>query len=113
MAAAPSLQTEAGVGFGDGAFQPDDMCTIHGVNNLEDGLRAKVIAYDVAAMLYVVKDANAQVWGLQAVKLRPQVTLDLSREWQEVPEGVAIPGQVEVMMDLTTGKKLARLAEDA
>ena len=37
------------------------MVSVHGVSNLEDGLRARVIAYDPKAALYVVKDATGQV----------------------------------------------------
>ena len=110
--ATPALQTAAGADFGDGAYQPDDMVTIHGVSNLDDGLTARIIGYDPAAALYVVKDAGAKVWGLKAEKLRPLETLALTNEWQAVPEGVAVPGGVEVKMDLSTGKKLARLAQD-
>ena len=51
---APNLQTAAGENFGDGAFQPQDMVTIHNVSNLDDGLNAKVIAFDPDAQLYVV-----------------------------------------------------------
>ena len=109
--ATPALQTVAGPEFGDGKFQPDDMVTVHGVSNLDDGLTAKIIGYDPAAALYVVKDAGANVWGIKPDKLRPLETLTLTDEWQAVPEGVDVPGGVEVKMDLSTGKRLARLAQ--
>ncbi len=42
--ASPTLQITGGPTFGDGTFQPNDTVTIHGVNNLPEGLGAKVIA---------------------------------------------------------------------
>ena len=33
---------------------------------------------------------------------------ELGDEWQEVPEGVVVPGGASIKMDLSTGKKLAR-----
>jgi len=47
------------------------MVTIHGDGKLADGLSAKVIGYDKAANLYVVKDANAAIWGLKTERLQP------------------------------------------
>jgi hypothetical protein len=85
--------------------------TIHGVSNLEEGLRAKVIAFDAAAQLYVVKDAEGKVWGLRAEKLRPLQVLELNgvgNEWTQVPPEATLPGGVEVKMDLETGARLAR-----
>ena len=52
LAQTPTLQTEAGDDFGDGAFEWGDMVTVHGVRNLGEGLSAKVIAYDVDESLY-------------------------------------------------------------
>ena len=118
MAAAqqPKLQTEGGPSFGDGTFQPNDMVTIHNVSNLEDGLRAKIIAYDPAEdkQLYVVKDSAGSIWGLRTEKLKPMKVLELEElgdEWQEVPEGVVVPGGASIKMDLSTGRKLARRLE--
>jgi hypothetical protein len=111
MASAPNLQTAGGPDFGDGQFQPDDMVTVHSVSNLEEGLTAKIIAFDPDATLYVVKDAAGNIWGLKAQKLRLLQTLKLDEggnEWQRVTPGVVIPGGVEVKMDLSTGTKLAR-----
>jgi hypothetical protein len=85
--------------------------TIHGVSNLEEGLRAKVIAFDPAAALYVVKDAAGKVWGLRAEKLRPMKVLELSEvgdEWTHVPVDATLPGGVEVKINLETGIRLAR-----
>ena len=111
MATTPDLQTTGGADFGDGTFQPNDMVTIHDVSNLEDGLRAKIIAYDPDKSLYVVKDSKGQIWGLRSEKLRAQRTLaldDVGGEWKLVPEGVVVPGGIEVTMDLQTGEKYAR-----
>ena len=105
----PDLQLEAGPSFGDGAFQHGCHVTIHGVNNLEEGLRAKVIGFDPGAKLYVVNDAAGATWGLGAEKLRGLQTLDLITEWQEVLEGVTVPGGAEVRFELDTGKSFARL----
>ena len=111
-AAVPELITDAGASFGDGAFQPGEHVTIHGVNNLEEGLRGKIIAWAPADALYVVKDANAGTWGLRGEKLRPMATLELDPggAWTEVPLGVAVPGGAELRMDLGAGgKRYARL----
>ena len=92
LATAPpaSLQTTGGTEFGDGAFQPGDMVTVHNVTNLPAGLRAKVVAFDVNKALYVVKDGKGDIWGLKREKLRAQQTLSLKNtgNWTEVPEGV-------------------------
>ena len=104
----PVLQFEAGPSFGDGAYQPGAHVTIHSMNNLEEGLRAKVIGYDATAKLYIVKDAAGATWGLRAEKLRAMQTMDLGEGWQEVPEGVTVPGGAQVRFELDTGKKLAR-----
>ena len=107
---APRLQTTAGPDFGDGAFQPQNMVTIHGVNNLQDGLRARVIAFDPAAALYVVKDPDGKIWGVDKSKLRPMQVLDLTTvgdEWADVPEGATLPAGVEVRMCMTTGSRPA------
>ena len=71
-------------------------------------MRAKVIGYDKAANLYVVKDANAAIWGLKTEKLRKVCMMELTDTWQEVPEGAMVPSGVEVNMDLATGKRLVR-----
>jgi hypothetical protein len=87
------------------------MVTVHGVRNLQEGLRAKIIAFDPAAGLYVVKGPDGQVWGLNSEKLRPMQIFDLSSlgdDWCEIPEDVTLPGGVEVKMDLATGRRLAR-----
>ena len=108
---AASLQTAGGPTFGDGAFQPNDNVTIHSVSNLAEGLCAKVIAYDAAACLYVVRDSTGAIWGLRREKLRAQQMLELSSvhdEWTAVPDGVVVPGGVDVRMDLQTGEKHAR-----
>ena len=100
---AAALQTSGGVDFGDGAFAPDEMVTIHNVSNLEDGLTARIIAFDTDKGLYVVKDAAGSIWGLRSDKLRPLHVLDLDaagETWQEVPTGVAVPAGVDVKMDL-------------
>lgn len=55
MATAAALQTVGGDDFGDGSFQPHDLVTIHNVSNLDEGLNAKVIAYDNDKELYVVR----------------------------------------------------------
>ena len=105
------LQTAGGPSFGDGLFQPQDHVTIHGVSNLPDGLRAKVFAYDPDAKLYVVKDANASIWGVRSEKLCPIQTLaieDVGNEWQDVPEGVVVPRGLEIYMNLATGRKSVR-----
>lgn len=85
--------------------------TIHGVSNIEEGTRAKIIAFDPAAALYVVKDGAANIWGLKSAKLRPMQVLDLSNvgsDWTEVPIDATLPGGVEVQMNLATGSRLAR-----
>ena len=108
---AQELQLTGGADFGDGTYQPNDMVTIHNVSNLDDGAIAKVIGFDPAKELYVVKDAKAAIWGLATSKLKALQTLDLEHvgnEWQEVPEGVVVPGGAEIKMDLSTGRKLAR-----
>jgi hypothetical protein len=105
------LQTAGGPSFGDGLFQPQDHVTIHGVSNLPDGLRAKVFAYDPDAKLYVVKDANASIWGVRSEKLCPIQTLaieEVGSEWQDVPEGVVVPRGLEIYMNLATGCKSVR-----
>ena len=111
MSAAPVLLTEPGASFGDGTFQPGCHVTIHGVNNLEEGLRAKVFAWAPEQQLYVVKDAAGATWGLRAEKMRPLQTLELppGGEWCEVPEGVTVPGGAGLRVDLATGKSFARL----
>ena len=112
MATPPVLLTDAGPSFGDGAFQPGDHVTIHGVNNLEEGLRAKVIAWAPADALYVVNDAAGNTWGLRAEKLQPMATLvlDPGGTWSEVPMGVAVPAGAELRIDLgSAGKRYARL----
>ena len=105
------LQTEGGPAFGDGIFQPQDHVTIHGVSSLPEGLRAKVCAYDPDAKLYVVKDANASIWGVRSEKLCPIQTLaieEVGNEWQDVPEGVVVPRGCEISMNLATGRKSVR-----
>ena len=42
------------------------------MSNLAEAMRAKVIAYDPTASLYVVKDAEGKIWGVKSEKLRPQ-----------------------------------------
>ena len=64
---------------------------MHGVSNLAEALRAKVIAYDPRAALYVVKDAEGKIWGVKSEKLRPLHVLGLSSEWSDVPEGAMLP----------------------
>ena len=113
MAAAeapPRLQTAGGPSFGEGSFQPGDMVTIHNVTNLDDGLSAKVIAFDPDKNLYVVKDSMASIWGLRAEKLRPQKVLEMPEgvEWHEVPDGTVVPKGLEIQVDLSTGRKRAR-----
>ena len=110
--AAPNLQTTPGISFGDGAYQPNDMVTIHNVSNLEEGLSARIIAYDPDKSLYVVKDSKASVWGLRTEKLRPLQVLQVGEgpEWVEVPDGVVVPKGLEISIDLDTGRKRARRA---
>lgn len=113
MAAAeapPRLQTAGGPSFGEGSFQPGDMVTIHNVTNLDDGLSAKVIAFDPDKNLYVVKDSMASIWGLRAEKLRPQKVLEMPEgvEWHDVPDGTVVPKGLEIQVDLSTGRKRAR-----
>ena len=115
---AGTLQTEAGPDFGDGSYQPEDHVTIHGVNNLEEGLRAKVIAYDPAKSLYVVKDADAKIWGVGVEKLRAMRMLNLDElstsEWTRVRPGIVLPKGCDIRMDLETGERLVRkLVPDA
>ena len=111
--AAPNLQTTAGPTFGDGTYQPNDMVTIHEVSNLEEGLRARVIAYDPDKSLYVVKDSKASIWGLRTEKLRPLQVLQVpdNDEWIEVADGVVVPKGLEISIDLETGRKRARRAQ--
>ena len=65
--------------------------TLHGVSNIEESMRAKVIAYDPTASLYVVKDAEGKIWGVKSEKLRPQPVLELTSEWSDVPDGAMLP----------------------
>ena len=64
---------------------------MHGVSNLAEALRAKVIAYDPTASLYVVKDAEGKIWGVKSEKLRPQPVLELTSEWSDVSDGAMLP----------------------
>ena len=110
MAAAeapPRLQTAGGPSFGEGSFQPGDMVTIHNVTNLDDGLSAKVIAFDPDKNLYVVKDSMASIWGLRAEKLRPQKVLEMPEgvEWHDVPDGTVVPKGLR-SKDLSTGRSV-------
>ena len=75
MSAAPVLLTEPGASFGDGTFQPGCHVTIHGVNNLEEGLRAKVFAWAPEQQLYVVKDAAGATWGAQSRSVATRQTM--------------------------------------
>ena len=102
--------------FGDGKFQCNQMITVHGVNNVDDGVRAKIIAYDPHPdkLLYVVRDGSGNVWGLRPEKLRIMTTMDVdSCEWQEVPEGEQIPAGMEIQMNLATGAKMVRKPKPA
>ena len=104
----PALQITGGPDFGDGQFQHGADVTVHGVANLAEGLRARVIAWDQAASLYVVRDEGGQVWGLRAEKLRPLAVLELSAAWTPVHAHEAIPRGAEVCLNLETGARMAR-----
>ena len=104
----PALQITGGPNFGDGQFQHGADVTVHGVANLAEGLRARVIAWDQAASLYVVRDEGGQVWGLRAEKLQPLAVLELSAAWTPVNAREAIPRGAEVRLNLETGERMAR-----
>ena len=59
-----------------------------------------------------MNDRDGKIWGLPPGKLRPEQMLELTNDWQTVPEGCTIPGGVEVKLDLATGARLARLAQE-
>ncbi len=104
----PALQVTGGCDFGDGRFQPGDNVTVYGASNLAEGLRARIIAWDPAAALYVVRDAGGQVWGLRSDKLRPLLVQELSTAWAPVNANAALPRGCEVRLDLATGARMAR-----
>ena len=111
LAQTPTLQTEAGDDFGDGAFEWGDMVTVHGVRNLGEGLSAKVIAYDVDESLYVIRDGTGAVWGVPVEKLAAMQTVSVDSfgsEWTPVPDGARVPAGLEIKMDLQTGETFVR-----
>ena len=107
----PALQVAGGCDFGDGRFQPGDDVKVHGASNLAEGLRARIIAWDPAAALYVVRDADGQVWGLRSEKLQPLPVLELGTTWTQVHADAALPRGCEVRLDLATGARIARQAD--
>ena len=104
----PALQIAGGPNFGDGQFQHGADVTVHGVANLAEVLRARVIVWDQGASRYVVRDEGGQVWGLRAKKLRPLTVLELIAAWTQVNAHEAIPRGAEVRLNLETGERMAR-----
>ncbi len=104
----PALQITGGGDFGDGKYKHGADVTVHGVSNVAEGLRARVIAWDPSASLYVVRDAGGQVWGLRAEKLRPLAVMELSEDWKTAHAHEAIPLGAEVRLNLQTGARLVR-----
>eukprot|EP00746_Dinoflagellata_sp_MGD_P023111 gnl/MRDRNA2_/MRDRNA2_154099_c0_seq1.p1 gnl/MRDRNA2_/MRDRNA2_154099_c0~~gnl/MRDRNA2_/MRDRNA2_154099_c0_seq1.p1 ORF type:complete len:154 (-),score=24.85 gnl/MRDRNA2_/MRDRNA2_154099_c0_seq1:49-477(-) len=92
-------------------FSLGQMVRIYNVTNLPVGTLCKVMGFHTTDQRYIVRDGAAKFWGVTAEQASTLLSFEPSSEWQEFPADVAVPPGLEIKMDLSTGKRMARVLE--